>query len=332
MPSIRSTFIGALGALALSAGAMSGSAMAETWRCYTYNPSPTAPTYVAMVAAMEKLKAATDGRIEPKCSVAGALPIDANSIVPAVGQGVLEYALSGFTSGVVPLAGLMGLPGLFASPEEIDRGFEVIRPALTAEFARHNVELLGYYVYPRQVIWSKGEIADIHALKGKSMRVMTQEQSEFIKAFGGVPIAIGSAEVATSLERGVIQGALTAASGGGRLWIDMLDHVLNTGPNFTVSYIIANKSKFDALSPEEQTALREATDVAAKEMTEKLFGENQELTDGWVEKGALKVVDSSEAQEKEMVESMTDFWDKWAKERGDLAVEQLAKLREVLGR
>jgi len=310
----------------------SGTALAETWKCYTYHPSPAHAVFQGNVKIMERLKEATGGRIDYKCNVGGSLPIEANSIVPALGEGVIDFGTTGFVSGVVPVAGIVGLPGLFASVEEVRQGIKAAYPSIAAEFEKVDVVLLSAYIYPRQVIWSKGNIATLGDLSGQAVRVTTLEQAEFVKAFNGVPLTIGTSEVATSLQRGVFSIVLTAAAGGGRLWIDLLDHTSNIGPSFSVGYILANKKKFDALSHDEQEALRKIANEEGAEMTRILQEENSALLEDFAANKGLTITPENPEQEKLLTETMAPYWDAWARERGDLAVRVLADVRAALGR
>lgn len=316
----------------LSLGLSSGAAWAETWKCYTYHPSAAHAVFQGNVRIMERLKEATGGRIDHKCNVGGSLPIEANSIVPALGEGVIDFGTTGFVSGVVPVAGIVGLPGLFATTDEVRQGIKAAYPAIAAEFEKVDVTILSAYIYPRQVIWSKGNVPTLADLSGKSVRVTTLEQAEFVKAFNGVPLTIGTADVATSLQRGVFSVVLTAAAGGGRLWIDLLDHTSNIGPSFSIGYILASKEKFDSLSAEEQVALLKIADEEGAEITRVLQEENAALLQDYAANKGLTVTPENAEQEKLLTETMAPYWDTWAKERGDVAVKALADVREALGR
>lgn len=316
----------------LTIGMSSGAATAATWKCYTYIPSPTHAVYKGMVKIMERFRDATGGAIDFKCNVGGSLPIDANSIVPALANGVIDLATDGFVSGVVPVAGISGLPGLFGSLEDVEKGLDVAMPTLKSAFEKSGVVVLGKYIYPRQVIWSKGPVDTLADLSGKKVRVTTVEQSEFVKTFGGVPITIGTAEVATSLQRGIVSVVLTAASGGGRLWIDLLDHTSDLGPNFNVSYILVSKRRFDALPAEQQEALRKISMEEGQVITKQLFEENASLLKDFAANKGLTITPANPEEEKKLTEAMTGYWDSWAKERGDLAVKVLADVKAALGR
>jgi TRAP-type C4-dicarboxylate transport system substrate-binding protein len=325
--------LGLVAAAGIMAASLStGSAQAETWKCYTYIPAPTHAVFKGMVTMMERLKEASGGKIDHKCNVGGSLPIEANSIVPALADGVIDFATTGFVSGVVPVAGITGLPGLFATPEEVDAGFTAALPALSAEFEKQGVVVLGKYIYPRQVFWSKEPVKTLADLNGKTVRVTTVEQGEFVKRFNGVPVTIGTAEVATSLERGGVAVVLTAAAGGGRLWIDFLKNTSDLGPNYTLSYVLMNKDKFEALPADQQQALRKIVEEEGAAITKTLLTENNALLDDFKANKGLSITPADPAQEKLLTDTMASYWDAWAKERGEVATKLLADVRAKIGR
>jgi len=112
------------------------SAVAQDWKCYTYQSAPASPVNIGLQRMADNIRAATNGRINVKCSVGGALPIDANSIGPALSDGVLDFVSIANISGYVPLAAMAVLPGLFASNAEFDaKGWPVLKPVIDAEYA-----------------------------------------------------------------------------------------------------------------------------------------------------------------------------------------------------
>lgn len=318
-----------IGAVVLSSTSL---ASADNWKCYTYIPSPTHVVYVGMVAAMERFKAETDGEIDFRCSVGGSVPIDGNSVVPALADGLIDIASSSFSSGVIPVTSFYGLPGLFDTHEDLEKGFAAAWPTLTAEFEKQGVVLLGKYVYPRQVIWSKGPVVKLADLAGRSVRVATVEHSEFVKAFGGIPVTMPAADVGPALQRGMVSVVLTAASGGGRLWIDFLDQTSDIGPGYAVSYLLASKQKFDALSAENQEKLRRIGAEAGDSITEEMFGQNKSALEEFVKDRGLKTFPGDPEQDALLTSTMKPYWDRWADERGEVAKDMLKLVRDAIGR
>ena len=105
---------------ATAVAAILSPAVAQDWKCYTYQSAPASPVNIGLQRMADNIRAVTNCRINVKCSVGGALPIDANSIAPALSDGVLDFVSTANISGYVPLAAMAVLPGLFASNAEFD--------------------------------------------------------------------------------------------------------------------------------------------------------------------------------------------------------------------
>ena len=76
------------------------------------------------------------------------------------------------------------------------------------------------------------------------------EQGRFVEDFGGAAITLSGAEVPTSLERGVIEGVLTASAGEAKNWYEFLPYNYRFAVTYGNSMIIANADAFEALSAE----------------------------------------------------------------------------------
>lgn len=308
-----------------------GTARAEEWKCYTYMPSPTHPSYAGLEKIAADLERISDGAITAKCSVGGSLPIKSDTIAQAVGDGVLDIAGSGFDTGYVPVAGLFSVPGLFANEDELAKGYQATLPILEEEFAKRNIVLLGAYHYPRQVIWSTEEIPSLADLEGVKMRANSPENSEFIKRFGGIPVTMATPDVATALQRGVFPAVITAAAGAGQLWVDMLRHVTDVGPSYTVSFVIVGKDAFDALGSDQQQALRAAVAEETDWISGQMRDQNATLMDKFQKEG-LTVVAGTPEEETLIVETMKPYWTEWAEARGEPARQALDAARQAIGK
>ena len=254
----------ALSVLAALTFAPSSAAVAEDWKCYTYQSAPASPVNVGLQRMADNIRAVTKGRVNVKCSVGGALPIDANSIAPAVSDGVLDFVSIANISGYVPLAAMGGLPGLFGSNAEFDaKGWPVLKPIIDAEFDKRGIKLLGVYHYPPQVVFgAKGAppLKSLSDLKGKTLRIGNPEQGDLAKALGAIPVTLPTPEVSPALQRGSVQYVITAAAAGGRLWRDFFASGIMDQIFVATSYVAINKKRWDALSPAEQRAIQKNVD------------------------------------------------------------------------
>jgi TRAP-type C4-dicarboxylate transport system substrate-binding protein len=334
--SVRSILRGATITLAL-AGTMglAGTAVADEWKCYTYQSAPASPVVKGLEMIGEKLNEITDGEVNVTCNVGGSLPIDANSIAPAMTDGVLHFGSVSNISGYVPLAAIGILPGLFSSNAEYDeKGWPILKEVIQAEFDKRNLKVLGTYHYPPQVVWgskSAEPLKTLDGLAGKTLRVGNPEVGEFAKAFGAIPVTLPTPDVAPALQRGTVDYVITAAAAGGRLWRDFFGSGILDQVFVATSYIVVNKDKFDSLTPEQQAEFEQYAAETGRWITEtqenddavaiKEFQEN----DGWV------ITPKSPESYAEITRRVSPVWDKWAEERGPEAVELLGKLKTALG-
>lgn len=308
-----------------------GAARAEAWKCYTYMPSPTHPSYVGLEKIAKDIEEITDGKVTVQCSVGGSLPIKSNTIAQAVNDGVLNLAGSGFDTGYVPVAGLFSVPGLFSNEDELAKGYEAVLPILEQEFAKRNIVLLGAYHYPRQVLWSTKEIPTVDDLNGMKVRANSPENAEFIKRFGGIPVTMATPDVAPALQRGVFPAVITAAAGAGRLWVDILRYVTDVGPSYTVSFVIIGKPSYDALTSDQQKALRDAVAKETSWISSQMREQNETLLAKFEEEG-LKVTPGTPEEEAHIIDTMRPYWDEWASARGDAAVAALDAAKKAIGK
>lgn len=304
-------------------------AAAEDWTCYTYNPQEVIVKGLDEIG--QRIEQITGGRVDVTCHPGGSLGISAADITAAVSDGVVQYASNAFITGSVPMVGVFSLPGLFATEEELYKGLETMRPYIEAQMAEQGLVYLGEYNYPRQVIFSTEQIGSLDDLKGKKIRVASVEQAEFATRFGGSPVTIGTPDVGPALQLGTISVVLTAASGGARLWQDLLksNHVI--GPNYTVSPVIMNADTWASLSAEEQTQVKAAVAEVTKGMSDSLRSDNAVMLDSYKAKGMV-VTEGTPEEEALMISTLQDYWPQWAAERGPVASEALEKVRAELGK
>lgn len=328
----RQTLMSALCAVALMMGVGVHSANAEELRGYTYIPVNTLESYKGMIRIGDRVARETQNQVTMRLATGGSLPIKASDITQAVGIGTIDYASDGFFMGVIPAGGILRLPLLLNTPEEFAKALEIMGPYLEREFERKGVKLLAHYRYPLQIAWSTVEFRSFDDLKGKKIRVTSSEQGEFVRAHGGVPVTLGSPEVATAFQTGVISGAFTSTSAGGNIWKDFIKFNYRFGPNWFNSVIIMNKGKFDGLpKPVQERILAIAQDEGAA-ITRNLAKEEASLGDEFEREGKIIVTHPTPKQVEEATERMRGFWDKWAAEKGGDVPALLARVKAAIGK
>lgn len=304
---------------------------ATTWEAYVYNPLAKQPSVDAVVRMIEEVKQKTNGELAINLHLGGSLPIKADSITAAVTDGVIQFGDDGFATGTIPVTGVIRLPMLLQSPADLEKAMAILRPYLDAAYSKRGIEVLGQYSYPFQVVWGRKKIAALADIKGLKLRVTSVEQGELIRRFGGVPLTMGSPDVAAALDRGVVDGGLTASSGGGIAWHDLLKYRYALPTSYVNSTYIVNKEAMAALPPAVQQVLREAAAKWCAWGNKEMIAQEDEYTAQFGKEGIV-LTDATPAEIAEATEKMRPYWDDWTKTHGADAKEALAKIRAAVGR
>jgi TRAP-type C4-dicarboxylate transport system substrate-binding protein len=305
-------------------------AWAENWDFYTYMPSANASVKRVQVM-LDDINNETGGKLAIRLHMGGSLQISTTNITQAVGDNVVQMGDDSFFTGNIPVSGVMRLPLLIRSYDEFDKAAKVVDPPMAAAYGKRGIIMLGRYHYPPQVLWSTKKLTSLADLKGMKLRVTSPEQGEFLKRFGATSVTIGTPEVAPALERGVIDGVVTASSGGGVLWRDLLKYNYRLGVNYVDNVIIVNAEAFGKLPADVQAKVRKIVADAMPQVTQALADDEETFTKKFVTEG-LVVTQAKPEDVKEVGAQFASYWETWAKPRGAETVETLAKVRAALGR
>ena len=181
------------------------------------------------------------------------------------------------------------------------------------------------------MIWGRKKITSLAEIKGLKLRVTSVEQGEFIRRFGGVPLTLGAPDVAAALDRGVVEGALTASSGGGLPWHDLLKYRFAFPTSWVNSTYIVNKEAMDKLPADQQALVRDEATKWAAWAVQEMDRLEDELTQQFG-KGGMILANPTPEEIKQATDAMNSFWNPWAKAHGSDAIEALAKIRAAVGR
>ncbi len=317
-----------LGAAALIA-ASATVVHADDWTAYTYSSVSTTSAVKGMNRIVERVGADSDLSID--LHLGKTLQIASADITQAVGDGIIDMAADFFFSGSVPLARVLNLPMLIENDDEWAKAYAAMEPTLIDAFAQQGVVLLGGYRYPEQTIFTTFEITSLADLEGHKIRVTSPEQGHFIEEFGGAAITLSGSEVPTSLERGVIEGVLTASAGGAKNWHEFLPYNYRFAVNYGNSMIIANADSFAALSEDTQNALRA---IVAEEgpNTTAAFIEDEAAQQKSQAEAGMTIVAASEGDAAAASAKLAPYWEAWAKENGPEYEAALATVRAAIGK
>lgn len=304
---------------------------AMIWQAYTYNPVGTVAASVGFKRLISGIEKSADGALAIKLHLGGSLPIAANNITQAASENIVQLADDGFATGNIPITAVLRLPMLLLSLSDMEKAMGIVQPYLNRDYGRKGLMVLGQYTYPFQVIWGRKKITSLADIKGLKLRVTSVEEGEFIRRFGGTPITMGTPDVAAALDRGVVDGALTASSGGGIQWKDLVHYRYGFPTSFVNSTFIVNKADASRLPKAMQVALPRIGAEAAKWTTDEMQRQEDVITAQMKKEGMIETA-ATPADIALAVQKMKSYWPQWAKAHGPEAEEVLRKIRTALGR
>lgn len=303
---------------------------ADNWRAYTYNAVATVTSTKGLNAMLESIHKESKGQLQIRLHLGGTLPITAVNITQAVADNVVQMGDDASFVGNVPVGGLVRLPMFLRTRADFEKAWDIEADYLRTDLAKKNIVLLGRYIYPENVFWSKKKMTSLADIAGQKIRVISPEQAEFIKLLGGVPVNLGTSEVAAGLDRGVIDGALTASSGYGYVWRDLLKYSYRLNVSFIDSLIIVNKEPWEKLAPELRTKIQGIVSEHTRKIGEAMAAEDAELTKKLAD-GGMVVTEPTRADLAEAERRITPYWAEWGEKRPGVK-EALQKVRTAVGR
>ncbi|OAL59053.1 ABC transporter substrate-binding protein [Halomonas sp. ALS9] len=310
--------------------ATTGATQAADWTGYTYSAVSTTAAVKGMERITDRAEAETED-LSITLHLGKTLQIASSDITQAVGNGFIDFSADLFFSGNVPIARILNLPMLIQNDEEWDKAYAAMAPYLTQGFAEQDVTFLGAYRYPQQVIFTSFEIDSLDDLENHRIRVTSPEQGAFVEAFGGAPITLSGSEVPTALERGVIDGVLTASAGGAKNWHEFLDYNYRLPVNYAYSAIIANTNAYESLSEADRETFTTIIREEASNITEAFLVDELAQKEAQADAG-MTIVEASDAEIVKAQEALTPFWQEWASEAGPEHEQALQDVLKSLGK
>lgn len=321
----------AVAAFAFCTALVRSAAAAEKWDLYVYNAVSTVAAVKGLNTVADQIEKETGGQLTIRLHLGGSLPINTTTITQAVSDDVVQMGDDGYFLGNVPIGGVLRLPMLIRTPDEYQKAAAIMTPYLEKAFAKKGVLVLGQYLYPFQVAFSSKKLAALTDIKGRKIRVTSPEQGEFIKRLGGIPVTLGAPEVPSALDRGVVDGVLTANTGGGNVWKDLLKFNYRVGVNYFNSVLIVNKERFEKLPPDVQAKVRKIINDNMPLITKAMKDEEEVLTKKFAE-GGMTITEEDPKDIDAGTKAISAYWQDWAKSKGPDAIAALKDVRAALGR
>ncbi|MFC2009222.1 TRAP transporter substrate-binding protein, partial [Chloroflexota bacterium] len=221
-----------------------------------------------------------------------------------------------------PLWGAFLLPFLYRNSFQMAASFlysDELQDLFQQSYEDIGVHAIGMHGSPPQEVWVvDGSIETVAEFEGKKIRCSSMLQQLAVDPLGGSPLTIPFGELFTSMERGILDAAITSCAAGVSIGLhELCDSVVSWPITPTQPYIIPiNKDVWDGLPMEMQDALERAGKSAC------LAG-SYGFTLRWMDShrvataGGVNVVAPSESEVAIASKLMEQTYESWYEETGD---------------
>lgn len=296
------------------------------WKFYTYFAAKDKPTLLHREFA-EDIAKATGGRFKITVFASGELPYKASDVLRVVAGNQVEMGdvALGFVAGDVPELNAFSMP---FSCTSMDKFYDKAVPAISqvvekVMLDKFKTNPVMHWVMPPQQLWLVKPVSGIDGLKNLKVRSWNREQAEMMRLVGGSGVTITPAEVIPALQRGVVDGAFTAA-------VPALDWKFNEVTKFgyminlTLAHqvVAVNQTALDKLPADLRTIfMAKAKEWAARYRAE-LIKADAEARKTLTEKG-MTLRDASPDDLKKLRELTKPIADEWVAKSGEVGKQML---------
>ena len=293
----------------------------------------------------EGISRATNGRIVAEIAPFDRSGIRGQEMLSLMRLGVVSFgtALLAVVSTEEPEFNAIDLPAVNPDIAALRRSVAAFRGHLTDTLRdRYDVELLGVYVYPAQVVFCRRPFSRLADLSGRRIRTSSVGQSEMFAALGATPVVIPFAEIVSAIRSGVVECAVTGTLSGNDIGLhEVTTHVHSLAITWGLSIFGANLGTWNALPEWARDTIRtevakleaDIWDAADRETGEGLAcnAGQQSCRNG--RRGNMVIVPVSETDEQRRRQLLTDsILPGWVRRCGTECVDAWNKtLAPVLG-
>lgn len=272
------------------------------WKFVSISPSGQVFAKVFEELAQE-ITAKTNGQVKVTFYPAGELPYKGTEYMRVTQQGLVQMSevVGVFNFGDAPQLVLPDLPYLALNPHEEEILARDMMPVAEATLRKHGVEPIAWGVYPQREIVMREPVKGLADMKGKKIRTAGGLESEYLKVWGCVPSFTTWAEVYPAVQRGVIDGVMTATVGvqTAKLY-EVAPYFFKIDGPVNHFYVSVNRASWDALSPELKKTVKQVGDEWTRTWERKIVkGADVEALQQMQSKGQIKSVVSLSQQDRE---------------------------------
>lgn len=296
------------------------------WKFYTYFGAKDKPTTLHREFAEDVTKA-TGGRLKITVFASGELPYKASDVLRVVAGNQIQIGdvALGFVAGDVPELNALSMPFSCTSVDKFfDKAVPAVGPVVSKVLLdKFKVNPVMHWSMPPQQLWLVKPVANIDGLRNLKVRSWNREQAEMMRLVGGSGVTITPAEVIPALQRGVVDGAFTAA-------VPALDWKFNEVTkygfmmNLTLAHqvVAVNQAALDQLPADVRTIFLAKAKEWAPRYRAEIIKADAEARKTLTEKG-MTLHNATPDEEKKLREVTKPIADEWAAKTGEVGTQML---------
>ncbi len=285
------------------------------------------------------LEEMSGGRVKVRIFSAGSL---------AKGREALDAILGGvadlgqvtppYFAGRFPLLTATTLPGMFSSAligTQATNALSNTTPYIKEEFK--DLKILSFYLTAPYRLMTKKKVESLENIKGLRLRSAGGSQTETLEHLGATTVLMGSGEVYTSLDRGLLDGApYTLASIPPYRFYEIAKFILDNAIFDSIPMVLVmNKKSWEALPPDIQAMVQECANHASMRIAAYYDGDSK-LAVPFLRSKGVEFYNWPDAEEKKFYATLSPMRDKWLADMkakglpGKEVLDALLKITEKL--
>jgi TRAP-type C4-dicarboxylate transport system substrate-binding protein len=202
----------------------------------------------------------TDGRVQAEIAPFDRSGIRGQEMLQLMRLGVVPFgtALLAVVATEEPEFNAVDLPALAPDMASLRQTVSAFRPHIEQVLReRYQIELLGIYTYPAQVVFCTRPFSGLSDLSGRRIRTSSVGQSEMVQALGATPVVIPFAEVVQAIRGGVVECAITGTLSGNAVGLhDVTSHIHSMALAWGISIFGASGTAWAAVPADVQEIIR----------------------------------------------------------------------------
>ena len=159
-------------------------------------------------------------------------------------HGLVGYVAKG--NGLIEAGDLAGMAQDFDTLKKIVTAY---RPTLNKTFEdTFGAKIVALHPWPPSLVYCTSPISGPSDLAGKKVRVHSASLGDYVEGAGGTSVTMSFGEVLPSLQKGVVDCAITDAMSAYRgKWHEVIKYVMDTKLAYSLSFTAVNITKWNSL-------------------------------------------------------------------------------------